>query len=273
MAIRRPSISSPDWLFQDFLYQEASGLGGSELRYVQIKWDGEPYTRISQSFDYSDPPYVGSEQRGGSIVGQIDYEVNASTRLVTIYSWAVNWRDEWPLRLGVNYLGQCLYPASKGFQVRVAGNEVYTSAGEALEKPNQFPYAFWVSEQYDPLTNRPDDYLLRFGRALTTQENPVPIVYGFDSFVQVTVPDTYILVTVTSAGVNLQTPLYWKVTGDITPALLVSGFTEGVLLVNSSQEFLKLSLVRPVPTGPTGAIEFYADAQYTTLLGTTTVTL
>ena len=126
MAIRRPSISSPEWLFQDFLYQEAAGLGGTELRYLQIKWDGDPYTRVSQSFDYSDPPYKGPEQRGGSIVGQIDYDVNVSTRVVTIYAWSVNWRDEWPLRLGVNYISQCLYNSSDGYLIRVAGNQVYT---------------------------------------------------------------------------------------------------------------------------------------------------
>lgn len=160
MAIRRPSISSPDWLFQDFLYQDATGLGGSELRYVQIKWDGERYTRQSQTFDYSDPPYVGSEQRGGSIVGQIDYEINPSTRLVTIYNWTVNWRDEYPLRLGANYLRQCLYPASKNYIIRVAGNQTYNQAGEVIEQPNKDPYAFWVSEQFNPLTNRPDDYLI-----------------------------------------------------------------------------------------------------------------
>lgn len=161
MAIRRPSISSPDWLFQDFLYQEAVGLGGTELRYLQIKWDGDPYTRVSQSFDYSDPPYKGPEQRGGSIVGQIDYEVNPSTKLVTIYSWNVNFRDEWPLRLGVNYISQCLYPVVNGYTIRVAGDQVYNQAGEPIEQPGNAPYAFWVSEQFNPLTNRPNDYLLR----------------------------------------------------------------------------------------------------------------
>ena len=161
MAIRRPSISSPEWLFEDFLYQASNLLGSDELRYIQIKWDGEIYERISQSYDYSDPPYVGPEQRGGSIVGQIDYAVNASTKLVTIYSWSVNWRDEWPLRLGSNYIAQCLYPSIRGYTVRVAGNEVYNQAGETIEAPNNSPYAFWVSERYNPLTNKPNDYLLR----------------------------------------------------------------------------------------------------------------
>jgi len=160
MAIRRPSINSPTWLFQDFLYQPAEMPGAPELRYIQVKWDGEVYERVSQSFDYSDPPYVGPEQRGGSIVAQLDYEVNVSTRLVTIYSWDVTWRDEWPLRLAVNYLTQCLYPAIKGYTVRVAGDQVYNQAGEAIEVASRDPYAFWVSEQYNPLTNKPNDYLI-----------------------------------------------------------------------------------------------------------------
>lgn len=161
MAIRRPSISSPDWLFQDFLYQAADSPGGSELRYVQVKWDGNLFSRVSQSFDYSDPPFMGPEQKGGPIVAQIDYEVNYSTRLVTIYSWEVNFRDEWPLRLGINYLTQCLYPTTKGYTVRVAGNQVYNQAGEPIEVASKDPYAFWVSEQYNPVTNGPGDYLVK----------------------------------------------------------------------------------------------------------------
>jgi hypothetical protein len=159
MAIRRPSIASPEWLFQDFLYQAPELLGGPELRYVQVKWDGEPYTRVSQSFDYSDPPYVGSEQRGGDIVAQVDY--TAQGKIITINDWSVNFRDEWPLRLAVNYLIQCLYPVERGFVLRVAGDQVYNQAGEAIDQPNRNPNAFWVSEQFFPLTNRPDDYLYR----------------------------------------------------------------------------------------------------------------
>lgn len=155
MAIRRPSISSPEWLFQDFLYQS---MPGEEDRYLQVKWDGEVYTRTSQSFDYSDPPFVGSEQRGGSIVAQIDYTV--SVKMVTITGWEVNWRDEWPLRLGIIYLRQCLYSYADGYIIRVVGDEVYNQAGEAIPAPNKDPYPFWVSEQFDPYSNRPDNYLL-----------------------------------------------------------------------------------------------------------------
>ena len=155
MAIRRPSINSPTWLFQDFLYFED---GDDKLRYLQVKWDGEVYTRVSQSFDYSDPPYVGSEQRGGDIVAQVDYTVQG--KIITINDWSVNFRDEWPLRLAVNYLVQCLYPVERGFVLRVAGDQVYNQAGEAIQIANRDPYAFWVSEQYFPVTNKPDDYLL-----------------------------------------------------------------------------------------------------------------
>jgi hypothetical protein len=157
MAIRRPSINSPTWLFQDFLYQESGLLGGPELRYLQVKWDGEVYTRVSQSFDYSNPPYVGPEQRGGDIVAQVDYTIQG--KIITINDWEVNWRDEWPLRLAVNYIIQCLYPAERGYVTRVAGGEVYNQAGEPIAVAGKDPIAFWVSEQFFPVTNLPNDYL------------------------------------------------------------------------------------------------------------------
>ena len=142
MAIRRPAIASPEWLFQDFLYQETPD---GEERYIQVKWDGEIYERVSSTYDYSNPPFSGAEQRGGHIVAQLDYEVNPLTKLVTIYSWEVNWRDEWPLRLAANYLTQCLYPANKKYVIRVIDD----------------PHAFWVSEQFYPTGNTPGGYLIR----------------------------------------------------------------------------------------------------------------
>lgn len=138
MALRKPGIGSPNWLFQDFLYFKD---GAEQQRYVQVKYDGEPYQVISETFDYSNPPYSNAEQRGGNIVAQLDYSIIGKS--VTIESWDVEWRDEFPLRLAVNYLRQCLYPSSKGYVVRV----------------NKEAYAFWVSEQFFPVTNQPDDYL------------------------------------------------------------------------------------------------------------------
>jgi hypothetical protein len=133
MAIRRPSISSPEWLFQDKLYLKE---GNTELRYILVKRDGVIFTRQSQSYDYSNPPYADDEQRGGPIVARIDYTIEGL--LITIDSWEVNWRDEWPLRLAVNYLTRCLYPSERNFVCRVG-------------KEN---YAFWVSEQFGPTNNQ-----------------------------------------------------------------------------------------------------------------------
>ena len=138
MAIRRTGIGNPNWLFQDFLYFED---GAEQQRYIQVKYDGEPYSVISETFDYSNPPYSNAEQRGGDIVAQLDYSIIGNT--ITIESWDVEWRDEWPLRLAVNYLKQCLYQPSKGYVIRV----------------NKDAYAFWVSEQFKPVTNLLDDYL------------------------------------------------------------------------------------------------------------------
>jgi len=140
MAIRRPSISSPDWLFQDFLYHEEDGI---QYRHIQVKWDGEVYERVSPSFDYSNPPYSNSEQRGGNIVCQVDYTV--AGKVVTILEWFVNWRDEWPLRQASIHLTNCLYSVGKGYVHQVAKD----------------PYAFWVSEGFVPVTNEPNDYLFR----------------------------------------------------------------------------------------------------------------
>lgn len=156
MAIRRPSINSPTWLFQDFLYADQPPI---QLRYLQVKWDDEVYTRVSQSFDYSDPPFVGDQQRGGSIVAQIDY--TREGKIITINDWEVNWRDEWPLRLAANYITQCLYPVERGYVLQVRGEEVYNQAGEPISVANKSALAFWVSEQFVPLTNLPNEYLYR----------------------------------------------------------------------------------------------------------------
>jgi hypothetical protein len=151
MAIRRPSISSPAWLYQDFPYFAD---GEEKLRYLQVKWNGEPYERVSWSFDYSNPPYEGLEQKGGDIVAQIDYTV--VQKLVTIDEWSVNWRDEWPLRLAINYLTNCLYPYEGNWVVRVKKDTPVDS--------------FWVSEYFYPGTNEvgPESYLYFFPRRFSS---------------------------------------------------------------------------------------------------------
>lgn len=155
MAIRRPSLSSENWLYQDFLFLKE---GNTQYRNLQVKWDGEVYSRTSQSFDYSDPPYTGDQQRGGHIVAQIDYTLAA--KMITITDWHLNWRDELPLRFGIIHLANCLYPQSQ-YSIRVAQDEVYNQAGQPIQILNKNPIAFWVSERFEPLSNSPDTPLWR----------------------------------------------------------------------------------------------------------------
>lgn len=157
MAIRRPAIASSDWLFQDFLYDQPDP--ETEERYIQVKWDGSEYTRTSQTYDYSNPPFQGSDQKGGHIVAQLDYTV--VDKLITITGWNSNWRDEYPLRLAINYLKNCLYTQGKGYVIRVVGDEVYKQDGTPVPVASKNPDAFWVSENFFPLTNEPYDYLMR----------------------------------------------------------------------------------------------------------------
>jgi len=136
MAIRRPSVYRQDlFVFQDFLYYED---GPEQGRYILGKYDGEPYELVGQTFDYPSPDF-----RGGAIVSRIDYTVIGE--VVTIDSWEVNWRDEWPLRLAAQFLTNCLYTSGKGYVIRV----------------NKEAYPFWVSENFFPLTNEPDDFLMQ----------------------------------------------------------------------------------------------------------------
>lgn len=136
MAIRRPSVyRHNEVIFQDFLEYDAGSNG--ELRYVLAKWDGEPFEKVDQTFDY-----LGATLKGGPIVSRLDYTRQGT--LITVDHWEINWRDEWPLRLSVKCLAYCLYPASSGYTIRVKGE----------------PREFWISEKFEPLTNSPDDFLV-----------------------------------------------------------------------------------------------------------------
>lgn len=135
MAIRRPSVYRQGvFIFQDFPYFQD---GASQLRYVLGKYDGEPYESVAQTFDNPAPGL-----RGGSIVSRIDYTVTG--KLLTIDSWEVNWRDEWPLRLAFQFLTNCLYSSAQGYSARVQKDV----------------YPFWVSENLFPVSNDQNDYLL-----------------------------------------------------------------------------------------------------------------
>lgn len=135
MAIRRPSVFSQNqFVFQDFFFLEDES---SESRYILTKFDGMQFETVGETFDYPFP-----EVKGGPEVARIDYTLEG--KLVTIDHWEVYWRDEWPLRLTVQFLVNCLYPKSLGYVVRV----------------NKEAYAFWASEWFVPVTNDPDDFMV-----------------------------------------------------------------------------------------------------------------
>lgn len=135
MAIRRPSVYSGNTLvFQDFPFLTD---GTQESRYLHAKYDGEAYETIGQTFDQSSPNLAG-----GSVVARVDYTVEG--KLITIDHWEVFWRDEWPLRLSIQYLVNCLYSPREGYTVRVAKD----------------CYSFWASEWFVPVSNSPNDYLI-----------------------------------------------------------------------------------------------------------------
>lgn len=135
MAIRRPSVYSANlFAFQDFFYCEDES---SESRYVLAKYDTAVYETVGQTFDYPSP-----DLKGGSIVARLDYTIEG--KLITIDHWEVFWRDEWPLRLTVQFLINCLYPPVEEYTVRVRKDA----------------YPFWISEAFTALTNDPDDFLV-----------------------------------------------------------------------------------------------------------------
>jgi len=137
MALRRPSVYRQyEFAFQDFL--EFTVDENEELRCLLVKYDGERFSLVKQTFDYGPP-----DLKGGPVVARIDYTL--SGQVVTIDSWEVYWRDEWPLRLGVQYLMNCLYKQEFNYVIRVSAD----------------PYPFWVSEYFFPLSNDPEDYLIR----------------------------------------------------------------------------------------------------------------
>lgn len=135
MAIRRPSVYSRNlFVFQDFFYCSDET---SESRYVLAKFDTGSYQAVGETFDYPSP-----DLRGGSIVARVDYTIEG--KLITIDHWEVFWRDEWPLRLAVQYLINCLYYPGLGFTIRVRKDA----------------YPFWVSEAFTAITNDPEDFLI-----------------------------------------------------------------------------------------------------------------
>jgi hypothetical protein len=134
LAFRRPSVyRSNDFVFQDFLHSEANGFS---FRYILAKYDGYTFTSLGETSDYSAP-----NLEAGHVISRLDYTL--SEKLVVIDHWEVYWRDDWPLRLIAQYMRNCLYPSRQGYSVRV----------------NKDAYPFWVSENFLPQTNHPQDML------------------------------------------------------------------------------------------------------------------
>lgn len=135
MAIRRPSVYSGNFfVFQDFFYCEDET---SESRYILVKYDTAEYETVGQTFDYPSP-----DLKGGSIVARVDYTIEG--KLITLDHWEVFWRDEWPLRLAIQYFTNCLYRPGEGYTIRV----------------RKEAYSFWISEMFTAVTNDPDDFLV-----------------------------------------------------------------------------------------------------------------
>ena len=100
---------------------------------------------------FNEPPETKSELFNNE-VASIEYEVEDAPgvglgrgKIVTIVAWQHTWRDEWPIRLGMNYLTNCLYRPGYGVVFRVVKD----------------PIAFWQSERFLPLGGHYDPYLVR----------------------------------------------------------------------------------------------------------------
>ncbi len=136
MSIRRPSTHTQSgFSFQDFLFHDDPP---EQLRFIQVKWDGYVFEQLAETFDFEDP-----ELSGGPVVAQLDYSVVGE--VVTIESWEINWRDDWPLSLAIGFLVNCLPDYFTSTIIRVAKNS----------------YQFWVSEGFEPEDNNPEGYLIK----------------------------------------------------------------------------------------------------------------
>ena len=133
MAIRKPGRHSGEWFFEDVLEYEVTEPGSTtptQFWSLKIKYFEEPPTQQSETFNNE--------------VASIEYEVQG--KLITIVDWNnYNWRDEWPIRLGVNYLCNCLYRPGHQFLFRTVKD----------------PIAFWQSERFLPIGGHLDPFLQR----------------------------------------------------------------------------------------------------------------
>jgi len=170
MAIRKPSRYTGQWFYENVLEYEitefATGFAVYDPdhyypAYTYVEdfplvtqgilagfYSKQPDTAVPVQFKslkiklFDEPPQRRSELFNNE-VASIEYEVE--DKLVTIVSWQHTWRDEWPIRLGLNYLTNCLYRPGQGIVFRVVKD----------------PIAFWQSERFRPLGGHYDPYLVR----------------------------------------------------------------------------------------------------------------
>lgn len=171
MAIRKPGRYTQRWFYEDVLEYEEREVEGDYPRYdpdefiplytyvedfplvesgvIQGFYSKEADNSVLTQFRslkiklFDEPPQRRSELFNNE-VASIEYEVQGT--LVTIVAWQnYNWQDEWPIRLGLNYLTNCLYRPGRGIVFRVVKD----------------PIAFWQSERFLPLGGHEDPYLVR----------------------------------------------------------------------------------------------------------------
>jgi len=120
----------------------------TQFRSLKIKFFNEPVSNKRELFNNE--------------VGSIEYEVETiggglgSGELVTITGWQHTWRDEWPIRLGLSYLTNCLYRPGRGIVFRVIKD----------------PIAFWQSERFLPLGGHYDPYLVGASQWVSGDSGP-----------------------------------------------------------------------------------------------------
>jgi hypothetical protein len=101
---------------------------------------------------FNEPP-ESKQELFNNETASIEYEVQSmpggllgAPKLVTIVGWQHTWRDEWPIRLGLSYLTNCLFRPGVG-------------AGTVFRVMKD-PIAFWQSERFLPLGGHYDPYLV-----------------------------------------------------------------------------------------------------------------
>ena len=179
MAVRRPSRYTQQWYYEDVLEYEVTDFPSGFAVYDPDAYipaytyvhdfplvtqgilagfyskgpdTGVPIQFRSLKIKLFDEPPTTKRELFNNEVASIEYEVQLAPgaglgrgKIVTIVGWPHTWRDEWPIRLGLNYLTNCLNRPGQGTVFRV-------------EKD---PIAFWQSERFLPLGGHYDPYLVK----------------------------------------------------------------------------------------------------------------